>query len=340
MKSLSFLFLLFFFFLVGCPNMQAPSNDYTKLKEEISQGLSQSGNPREEVLAGIERLQDYLKSHPKSRYTRDVDYYVLYLTFQHLSKESDFFFSICQNFAKKYPRDVRTPVCYYRMGEFAYYRGQYQKALKHFDHLIESFPRYPKRKEAFLWKILIAYETAEYQKCRQACEAFLKIWPKDKEAKRIDNFFEKANFALKWKDKEAPTFSMKDVLNRRVEMKSFRGNVVFLVFWSLNQQDREKMFSFKDLYKKYGGRNFRLAAIALTRGGTPQRIRQRLEDHLVPSLSNWIHFYESHGFSSPLARAYGVKKTPTNFLIDQKGKIRGVDLWGKALNQAIEKLLE
>lgn len=52
----------------------------------------------------------------------------------------------------------------------------------------------------------------------------------------------------------------------------------------------------------------------------------------------WPQIHARRGFHDELARAFGIDRLPTNFLLDQEGRVRAMDVRGRDLFIEIEKL--
>jgi hypothetical protein len=53
----------------------------------------------------------------------------------------------------------------------------------------------------------------------------------------------------------------------------------------------------------------------------------------------WPQFYDGKWWKNELGQLFGVQSIPATFLIDRAGKVYRIGLRGKALDEAIEKLL-
>jgi len=117
-------------------------------------------------------------------------------------------------------------------------------------------------------------------------------------------------------DKKAPDFSLKDLTGKKVELKQFKGKVIFLNFWATwCSPCREEMPYLEVLHQQFKEKNFILLAISVDYEG----------------LKPVQEFINKHHYTFPVLLdpkfktldLFGVKGIPTTYLIDKKGRTVG-----------------
>ena len=128
-----------------------------------------------------------------------------------------------------------------------------------------------------------------------------------------------------WKDmgvikskiaREVDGFTLLNLNNEKVDIKSFKGKVVFVNFWATwCGPCREEMPAMERLYNKYKKRGFVILAI----------------NHMEKK-DKAINFMEEMKLTFPalldmdgsVSKLFNVYALPSSFFIDKKGRIRGV----------------
>ena len=117
--------------------------------------------------------------------------------------------------------------------------------------------------------------------------------------------------------KVAPNFSLEDLNGQKVELKNFKGKVIFLNFWATwCGPCKEEMPSMETLWQWYKGKDFLLLGISVDYGGV-KTVKEYIERQrytfrvLIDSRSKTLDLYE-------------VKAIPTTLMIDRKGQIVAV----------------
>ena len=119
------------------------------------------------------------------------------------------------------------------------------------------------------------------------------------------------------KDKKgAPNFCLEDISGNKVELKNFKGKVVFVNFWATwCGPCKEEMPSMEALYKQFKARDFVFLSISVDYTG----------------LKPVKEFIEKHQYTFPVLLdpkykvldLYEAKKIPATFIIDKKGRMIG-----------------
>jgi peroxiredoxin len=131
-----------------------------------------------------------------------------------------------------------------------------------------------------------------------------------------DDFYSKMRINPIKGNKKAPDFSLKDLKGREVEIKQFKGKVIFLNFWATwCGPCKEEMPGMEALHRQLKEKNFVMLTISVDYEG----IRPVQE------------FINKHQYTFPVLLdpkgetldLFEVKGIPTTFLIDKKGKMLG-----------------
>ncbi len=120
----------------------------------------------------------------------------------------------------------------------------------------------------------------------------------------------------------------------KVDLRQYRGKFVLIQYWATSCEPCKADHSvIKDLYAKYGGRDFEVLGVDLDYSS---------EDALAYLKSNrlpWKQLYEPGGFDSRLANEMGVITLPLMLLVDQKGSVVKSSIQSAELETELKKLL-
>jgi cytochrome c biogenesis protein CcmG/thiol:disulfide interchange protein DsbE len=135
----------------------------------------------------------------------------------------------------------------------------------------------------------------------------------------------------------APVFTLPDLLGRKVELASFKGNVILIEFWATwCGPCREEIRSLIELNRTYGPQGLVIIGISLDRK-EPREVREFAEKMGVDYL-NVMGDEEVFENYSRMAGQGSIRGIPAAFLIDREGKIAYVgDPYGA--EAAVEKAL-
>lgn len=117
-------------------------------------------------------------------------------------------------------------------------------------------------------------------------------------------------------DKKAPDFSLKDLTGKKVEIKDYKGKIIFLNFWATwCVPCKEEMPSLEVLHERFKGEKFVLLTVSVDYEGLKV-----------------VHgFLDKHSYTFPVLLdpngetldLFEVKGIPTTFIIDKKGRVIG-----------------
>jgi peroxiredoxin len=131
-----------------------------------------------------------------------------------------------------------------------------------------------------------------------------------------DEFYSKMKINPIKGNKKAPDFSLKDLDGKEVEIKQFKGKVVFLNFWATwCGPCKEEMPGLEVLHKQFKEKNFVLLTISVDYEGI-----KPVQEFMTKQKYTFPVLLDSKGETLDL---FEVKGIPTTFLIDKKGKMVG-----------------
>lgn len=138
----------------------------------------------------------------------------------------------------------------------------------------------------------------------------------------------------------APEISMADANGNIYSLSSLKGKIVLVDFWaSWCRPCREENPNLVRTYEKFhnarfkNAREFTIFSVSLD-DNVDKWQKAITKDHLT-----WnIHVSDLMLWDSPAVATYGVASIPSNFLLDETGKIVAINLRGKELDDALKGL--
>ncbi len=131
-----------------------------------------------------------------------------------------------------------------------------------------------------------------------------------------------------------PDIEMNDRFGKPIKLSSLDGQVILLDFWSAELgRSNQNNAQLKEIYEKYHDAGFEIYQVGIDNSklGWINAIQtQRLP---------WISVSDLQGGNSPVLRLYNVLSIPSNILISRDGNIVARDIFGEALDRAIDKEL-
>lgn len=113
------------------------------------------------------------------------------------------------------------------------------------------------------------------------------------------------------------------------------GKVVLLDFWaSWCGPCRKANPELVRLYAKYKQKGFQIFSVSIDDD------QAAWKKAVVKDKMTWTQVNESKGWDGPVATAWKIEQIPASYLMDKSGKIVGVDLQGKELEDTVAKLVK
>lgn len=133
----------------------------------------------------------------------------------------------------------------------------------------------------------------------------------------------------------APVFTQNDVNGKPVSLTDFRGKYVLIDFWaSWCGPCRGENPNVVKAYNQYKTKNFTILGVSLDRPGKKADWLTAIKaDGLV-----WTQVSDLKFWDNEVAKLYGIRSIPQNFLIDPNGKIIGKNLRGDELEKKLATL--
>jgi len=131
-------------------------------------------------------------------------------------------------------------------------------------------------------------------------------------------------------------FSQNDVNDKPVKLSDFKGKYVLLDFWaSWCGPCRNENPNVVKAFNTYKDKNFTVLGVSLDQPGKKEAWLQAIQkDGLT-----WTHVSDLKWWDNAVARQYGIRSIPANFLIDPSGKIIAKNIRGEDLQKKLAEVL-
>jgi len=137
------------------------------------------------------------------------------------------------------------------------------------------------------------------------------------------------------KGDQAPDFVMKSIENKTVSLSEFRGKYVLLHFWaSWSKPSMEENPFLHASHEKFSDKELMIVQVSIDSD------EKAWKDAVREGYSNWIHISDLRRWESVIANLYRVERIPANFLIDPRGRIVEIDIFGEDLIEKLEDYLQ
>lgn len=135
--------------------------------------------------------------------------------------------------------------------------------------------------------------------------------------------------------KSAADFNAPLIDGGEISLKSLRGKVVLLDFWSVNCLPCiEEIPNLTKIYKIYKESGFEILSINFDK--EEEKVRNFLKKNPMP----WIKVFSAKGWSDPVGKLYKISWIPSLWLIDRDGTLRFFDRRGEELRNAVAELMK